>query len=159
MGSVPYEVLDHAITQALLARDEVIRRNQELRPRHQLYFMSKKADTQTITIRAHYCREPLRFYLRLLHNRTIITADPDHPRHKDPITHPPLHHEHQKRNHGWPNEMGKVSMDSKLMFNKKLGQWTFVWVYGKDIAVPRDDQAENLSVCAIDPGVRTFLTW
>ncbi|CAG8648609.1 16947_t:CDS:1, partial [Cetraspora pellucida] len=47
MKKVPYEVLDYSITSAILARDEVIRRNHELRsqgqpPRHKLNFLSKK---------------------------------------------------------------------------------------------------------------------
>ena len=69
---------------------------------------------------------------------------------------PPFHHEHRRRNHGWPNEIGKVKMDSKLIYERKLGHWTFVWVYGKSI---RENQAEEIHVAAIDPGVRTFLTW
>ena len=69
---------------------------------------------------------------------------------------PPFHHEHRRRNHGWPNEIGKVEMDSKLIYERKLGHWTFVWVYGKSI---RENQAEEIHVAAIDPGVRTFLTW
>ena len=39
-------------------------------------------------------------------------------------------HEHRRKNHNWPNLEGKVLMDSKLIFNKKLNYWTFVWVYG-----------------------------
>src|SRR4051794_5515357 len=77
MKKVPYEVRDHAITYAIQARDEVIRRNKEAltqkRPvKHRLSFASKKNDRQSITIRAQYCREPLKFYVRLLHNKTIL---------------------------------------------------------------------------------------
>ena len=79
MDKVPYEVLDHAIQ----ARDEVIARNKENQHQHHvLRFRSKKNDRQTITIRAQYCREPLRFYVRLLHNNAILAVDPNHPRHK-----------------------------------------------------------------------------
>ena len=158
MDKVPYEVLDHAITSAIQARDEVIARNRERenhQPYHILHFVSKKDDRQTITIRWQYCRESLRFYTRLLHNKTILADDPNHPRYKGPDK-PPFHHEHQRCNHGWPNENGNVTMDSKLKYQRKLGHWTFVWVYGKSI---RENQAEKIHVAAIDPGVRTFLTW
>ena len=154
MDKVPYEVLDHAISDAIQARDEVITRNKENQHQHHvLHFRSKKNDRQSITIRAQYCREPLRFYIRLLHNKELLAIDSNHPRHK---MKPPFHHEHRRRNHGWPNEIGKVKMDSKLIYERKLGHWTFVWVYGKSI---RENQAEEIHVAAIDPGVRTFLTW
>ena len=52
--------------------------------------------------------------------------------------------------------LGKVEMDSELIYERKLGHWTFVWVYRKSI---RENQAEEIHVAAIDPGVRTFLTW
>ena len=82
MDKVPYEVLDHAISDAIQARDEVITRNKENQHQHHvLHFRSKKNDRQTITIRAQYCREPLRFYVRLLHNNAILAVDPNHPRH------------------------------------------------------------------------------
>jgi hypothetical protein len=160
MEAVPYEVLDHAITSAIWARDEVHRRNGELikagqRPRHHLDFATKKNPIQTITIRAQYCRTPLRFYLRLLHNKELLSMDSDHQRHK---IKPPLHHEHRRRNHHWPNDVGQVEMDSKLSYNRHLRQWSFIWVYGKEVVPAREDQAE-VHVCAIDPGVRTFLTW
>src|SRR5205823_6104428 len=83
MDKVPYEVLDHAITSAIQARDEVITRNRERenhQPYHILHFATKKDDRQTITIRSQYCRESLRFYPRLLHNKTILAGDPNHPR-------------------------------------------------------------------------------
>src|SRR2546429_1409558 len=47
-------------------------------------------------------------------------------------------------------------MDSKLIYERKLGYWTFIWVHGKSIC---ENQAEEIHVAAIDPGVRTFLTW
>jgi len=160
MKTVPYEVLDHAIASAIQARDEVDRRNRELKkmkqiPRHRLQFATKKNPIQTITIRAQYCRTPIRFYTRLLHNKELISADADYPRHK---MKPPLHHEHRRRNYHWPNDEGRVEMDSRLSYNRRLKHWTFIWVYGKGIAPAREDQAE-VNVCAIDPGVRTFLTW
>ena len=143
MDKVPYEVLDHAISDAIRARDEVITRNKENQHQHHvLHFRSKKNDRQTITIRAQYCREPLHFYVRLLHNNAILAVDPNHPRHK---MKPPFHHEHRRRNHGWPNEIGKVKMDSNLIYERKLGYWTFVWVYGKSI---RENQAEEIHVAA-----------
>src|SRR3954467_15647280 len=100
METVPYEVLDHAITSAIWVRDEMHRRNDELRKagqslQHRLGFATKKNPIQTITIRAQYCRIPLRFYLRLLHNKELLSADPDHPSHK---VKPPLHHEHRRKN-------------------------------------------------------------
>src|SRR6185369_4911099 len=65
-----YDVLDHAISDAIQARDEVITRNKENRHQHHvLHFRSKKNDCQTITICA---REPLHFYVRLLHNNAIL---------------------------------------------------------------------------------------
>jgi hypothetical protein len=160
MKTVPYDILDHAITSAIWARDEVHRRNDELikagqRPKHHLRFATKKNPVQTITIRAQYCKTPLRFYLRLLHNKELISADPEHPRHK---TKSPLHHEHRRKNHHWPNDEGLVEMDSKLSYDRQLRQWTFIWVYGKEVAPARDNQAA-VNLCAIDPGVRTFLTW
>ena len=125
MDKVPYEVLDHAISDAIQARDEVIKRNKENQHQHHvLHFRSKKNDRQTITIRAQYCREPLRFYVRFLHNNAILAVDPNHPRHK---MKPPFHHEHRRRNHGWPNEIGKVEMDSKLIYERKLGYWCFAY--------------------------------
>ena len=47
MDKVPYEVLDHAITSAIQARDEVITRNRERenhQPYHVLHFATKKDD-------------------------------------------------------------------------------------------------------------------
>jgi hypothetical protein len=129
MDKVPYEVLDHAMREAIAARDEVITRNRELFsqrqiPRHKLHFVSRKEDRQTIAIRAQYCREPLRFYLRLLHCKQQLAMDPENPRYKDlsthPPTHPPLHHEKRRRNNGWPNVEGKVEMDSKLIYERQV---------------------------------------
>jgi len=55
MDKVPYEVLDHAISDAIQARDEVIARNKKNQHQHYaLHFRSKKNDRQTITIRAQY---------------------------------------------------------------------------------------------------------
>ncbi|CAG8754274.1 40379_t:CDS:2, partial [Gigaspora margarita] len=72
----------------------------------------------------------------------------------------PLHHEHRRKNHNWPNLEGKVLMDSKLIYNRKLGYWTFVWVYGKNVKNCNDIQvAENLNIVAIDPGVRIGWVW
>ncbi|CAG8809574.1 4759_t:CDS:2, partial [Cetraspora pellucida] len=131
--------LDHSITSAILARNEVIRRNNELRKQgqpqnHKLHFISKKSEQQTISIRAHYCRNPLRFYLRLLHNKQLIQANTEYPRYKP---------------------KGKVTLDSKLSYSKKLRHWTFIWVYGKEIC---ENQADYTHVASINPGVRTFLT-
>ena len=122
MKAVPYEVLDHMITSAIWAQDEVHRRNNELikigqRPQHRLGFATKKNPVQTVTIHAQYCRTPLRFYLRLLHNNELISADLEHPHHK---IKPLLHHEHQQKNHYWLNEEGLVEMDSKLSYNQQL---------------------------------------
>ena len=162
MKKVPYNILDEAMISAIWARDEVYRRNRDLMaagqaPRHRLHFASKKNPTQTITIRAQNCKNPLGFYPRLLHTKKMVSVDPDHKRHKHE-TKPPLHHEHRRRNHDWPNEEGEVGMDSKLQYNRQLKQWTFFWVYGKNAAPPCENQAE-VNICAVDPGVRTFLTW
>src|SRR5436305_10742937 len=92
-----------------------------------------------------------------LHTKKMVSTDPDHKQHKHK-TKPPLHHEYRRRNHSWPNEEGEVRMDSKLQYNRQLKQWAFIWVYGKDAASPCENQAE-VSICAVDPGVRTFLTW
>ncbi|CAG8504517.1 7698_t:CDS:2, partial [Cetraspora pellucida] len=54
------------------------------------------------------------------------------------------------------SKKGKIILDSKLSYNRKLRQWTFIWVYGKDIC---ENQADYIHVAAIDPGVGTFLTW
>ena len=49
MDKVPYEVLDHAISDAIQARDEVITRNKENQHQHHvLHFRSKKNDRQTV---------------------------------------------------------------------------------------------------------------
>jgi transposase len=77
MKDVPYEVLDHAITYAIRARDGVIKRNKDAEEKgqltkHQLSFQSKKDERQSITIRAQYCRQPLRFYVSLLHNKVSV---------------------------------------------------------------------------------------
>src|SRR2546421_559996 len=87
MNKVSYEVLDHVITSAIQARDEVITRNRERenhQPYHVLYFATKKDDHQTITICSQYCCESLRFYPRLLHNKTILAGDLNHLRYKGP---------------------------------------------------------------------------
>ncbi|CAG8759983.1 13805_t:CDS:2, partial [Gigaspora margarita] len=158
MKGCPYEVLDHAITHAIQARDEVICRNNELNSnKHHLHFQRKKNNQQTITIRSKSCCKSgsLKFYVRYLHNKQITKSIT---RHKD--NNPLLHYEHRRKNHNWPNLEGKVEMDSKLMFNRKLGYWTFVWVYGKNVENCNDIQvAENLNVVAIDPGVRTGWSW
>ncbi|KAJ3292274.1 Exportin-6 [Borealophlyctis nickersoniae] len=163
MKKVPYEVLDHAISGTIDARDEVITRNRERiqdgGPLHRLDFLTKKKPRQTITIRAQYCREPLRFYLQLLHNRDMVAAaGPPNYRKKDgPVYRPPLHHERRRNNNKWPNEEGAVECDSKLTYDKKLRQWTFSWVYEMD-GQDGEIQAEP-TIAAIDPGVVNFLTW
>ncbi|CAG8750358.1 16823_t:CDS:2, partial [Funneliformis mosseae] len=87
MKDCPYEVLDHAITHANQARNEVVCRNNEIKyKKHRLHFQRKKDNQQTITIRSQYC-------------------------HKNPLLFP-LHHEHRRKNHKWPNLEGKVLMDS-----------------------------------------------
>lgn len=167
MAKVPYEVLDHAISGAISARDEVITRNRERAQtgegsHNRLTFRRKKDTRNTITIRAQYCRSDLRFYLRLLHNKDIVAADDVEGRKKDAydipkLFRPPLHHERMKTNHKWPNEGGEVTMDSSLTYDKRLRQWTFNWVYGKDVK-DSENQAEPI-IAAIDPGVVTFATW
>lgn len=125
MDGVPYNMLDEAIQ----ARDLVQLRNREARaagqrPHHRLSFRSRQELRQTIAIQQQNCCDNLKFYPRILHTRAVTAIDPLHPRRKDPTSHPPLHHEHRKRNHNWPNMEGRVSCGQK--------QWTFVWVYEKE---------------------------
>jgi len=47
-------------------------------------------------------------------------------------------------------------MNLKLIYERKLGYWTFVWIHGKFI---HKNQAEEIHVAAINPGVCIFLTW
>ncbi|CAG8746008.1 4031_t:CDS:2 [Cetraspora pellucida] len=54
----------------------------------------------------------------------------------------------------WPNQEGKVMLDSKLLYNKKLEYWSFIWVYGKEVC---ENQADYIHVMAIDPRVRLAL--
>jgi len=164
MDGVPYNILDEALKEAIQARDLVQLRNQEARaagqqPCHRLSFRSRKDPHETIAIRKQNCIEHLKFYPRLLHTRAITAPDITHPRRKDPTTHPPLHHEHRKHNNNWPNPDGCVDCDSKLTYNRKLKQWTFIWVYEKDRPTPHENQVGGLEVCSLDPGVRTFQTW
>ncbi|KAJ3268474.1 hypothetical protein HK104_005368, partial [Borealophlyctis nickersoniae] len=152
MSDVPYDVLDEAMSRAIEARDEVITRNRERTdnagPLHELHFASKKDARQTITIRAKHWKDPFRFYVRSLHNDTMIaTSEPPNKR----------HHEKKRNNNKWPNEGGLIDCDSKLTYNKRLRQWTIFWVYQKD-AQARENQTEP-TVAAIDPGVVNFLTW
>jgi transposase len=160
MKTVPYEVLDHAISGAITARDEVITRNRERfangnqAPIHRLAFLTKKSARNTITIRSQYCRTPLKFYVRLLHNREMLACQPDR---KKGDTHPPFHHENRRKNHHWPNLEGSVDCDSKLTYDKRLRQWTLAWVYQKD-AGEGENQA-NPRVVSLDPGVVSFQTW
>ena len=44
------------------------------------------------------------------------------------------------------------------MYNQKLQQWVFVWAHEKERQLPQENQAD-IKVCALDPGVRTFMTW
>ena len=160
IANVLYNVLDEALKEAIQACELVIQRNIEARAagqdaRHRLSFRHRKEQRQTIVIREQNCREHLQFYPRFLHS-SIVTADnPLHPRHKNPTTHPPLHHEHRKTNHNWPNAEGRVNSDSKLTWDRWQRQWAFIWSYEQDRALPCETQA----VCALDPGVRTFQTW
>ncbi|CAG8781605.1 32871_t:CDS:2 [Gigaspora margarita] len=80
MENVPYEVLDHSISSAILAHNEVIRRNNELR--------------------TQYCPEPLRFYLRDLLNKQFIQVNSEYPRYKPNYIKQPLHHEYRQKNNG-----------------------------------------------------------
>ncbi|GBC20977.2 hypothetical protein RIR_jg24075.t1 [Rhizophagus irregularis DAOM 181602=DAOM 197198] len=58
MDKVPYEVLDHAITNAIQARDEVITRNKENQHQHLvLHFRSKKNDLHRKSIRKNQAKE------------------------------------------------------------------------------------------------------
>ncbi|CAG8733525.1 11621_t:CDS:2, partial [Funneliformis mosseae] len=90
MKNCPYEMLDHTITGAIQAQNE--------------------DNQQTIIIHSQYCRESLKFYIRLLHNKKIIKSTNRY-KDKNPLLFP-LHHEHRRKNHKWPNLEGKVLMDS-----------------------------------------------
>lgn len=163
IANVPYNVLDEALKEAIQARELVIQRNVEARAagqdaRHRLSFRCRKEQRQMIAIREQNCREHLQFYPRLLHSSIITTNDPLHPRHKDPDDYPPLHHEHRKRKHNWPNREGRVERDSKLTWDRRLKQWTFIWVYEKERVASCENQA-GPNICSLDPGVRTFHTW
>lgn len=162
MEPVPYEVLDHAISGAIEARDKVIDQNFEAGyEKHRLSFSRKKDPRQTITIRAQYCREPLKFYVGLLH-RQLARPDAHPERHKNAnLLKFPLHHEHVNhlKKNGWPNPDGKVLMDSKLTYEKHLRQWTFAWVHGRSIRETQADETDSPTVVSIDPGIRTFITW
>ena len=79
-----------------------------------------------------------------MNNKQLIKVNRKYPRYK-PIK-PPLHHEHRRKNNGWPNQEGIVTLDSKLSYNKKLRQWTFIWVYGKDTC---GNQTNYIHVAAI----------
>ncbi|KAJ3285378.1 hypothetical protein HK104_009523 [Borealophlyctis nickersoniae] len=152
MSDVPYCVLDEAMSRAIEARDEVITRNRERTdkggPLHELHFASKKDARQTITIRAKHWRDPFWFYVRLLHNDTMIaTSEPPNKR----------HHEKKRNNNKWSHEGGLIDCDSKPTYNKQLRQWTISWIYQKD-AQARENQTEP-TIAAIDPGVVNFLTW
>ncbi|CAB5393694.1 unnamed protein product [Rhizophagus irregularis] len=82
MDKVPYEVLDHAITNAIQARDEVITRNKENQHQHLvLHFRSKKNDRQIITIYAQYCRKPLHFISGFYIIRSFLLLILKHSRH------------------------------------------------------------------------------
>ncbi|CAG8561194.1 4284_t:CDS:2 [Diversispora eburnea] len=43
----------------------------------------------------------------------------------------------------------------KLSFRCHQQQWTFIWIYEKEVT-PRENQAGGITVCSLDPGVRTF---
>lgn len=64
----------------------------------------------------------------------------------------------EKRN--WPNKEGKLEMDGRIIWNKKLDQWFVVWNYkkgelGDDIQVIDNTPLRSVF---IDPGIRTFIT-
>ena len=155
MSKVPYNILDESMKGALQARDAMQLQNQvELaigqRPRHRLSFKSRKDLQQTITIREQNCRDDLKFYPALLHTNTMCENHP--PMKRRPKS------EHRRRNNNWPNDQGRACNDRKLTWVRHQRQWSFIWVYEKDKII-RDNQADNLRVVSIDPGVRTFLTW
>ncbi|KAJ3281700.1 hypothetical protein HK104_011320 [Borealophlyctis nickersoniae] len=154
MEKVPYEILDHAITSAINARDEVFRRNREFFDNgrqgrfHRLHFQKLKDNKQTVTIRARNCQPHIIFYPRKLHVKKMIAPDERWFRWKDDVTipkhfRPPFHHEKIRNNHGWPDTMGNVVIDSTLTYDRRLRQWTFNWVYEKD-ARAGDNQADPL---------------
>ena len=125
-------------------------------------FIFKADARQVITIRAQYCHPGVKFYPRLLHSKAIVARQECH-RFKDdydiPLRYqPPLHSEKMRRTHNWPDALGQVKKDSKLMYDRRLRRWTFVWVYGKNVVLG-ENQPEEPQVVAIDPGVVNFVTW
>jgi hypothetical protein len=63
-----------------------------------------------------YCRTPLRFYLRLLHNELLL-IDPNYARRKIKL------HFIMSLSGGIIIDPMKIEMDSKLSYNKYLKQW------------------------------------
>lgn len=59
----------------------------------------------------------------------------------------------EEKNNGWPNQEGKMALDSKLIYHKKIKT---LGLYGKEIC---ENQADFTYIAAINPGVHTFLTW
>ncbi|CAG8570216.1 2955_t:CDS:2, partial [Cetraspora pellucida] len=67
---------------------------------------------------------------------------PKYPRHKYNGVKSQFHREHRRKDDGWPNKEGKVTLDS----------WFTVKISVKN-------KADCIHVTTIDPGFRTFLTW
>jgi IS605 OrfB family transposase len=156
-------IIDEAIDEALMAREEVIVRNAQRisgTSAHNLAFRSRKAPHQTITIRAQNFSTTTwnRFYVGYLHNPEMLSFR----RHKPLSIHAskrplwPLHFEKKRKNNKWPYPH-KISNDCKLTYSWRTNDWELSWVFETQ-KQHRETQA-GVRAVAIDPGVRTPFTW
>ena len=157
-GAAPANITDEAIDEALVAREETIKRNMQRKPgapSHRLSFRSRKDPRHTISIRAQNFSKVVwnRFYVSHLHNPITLS----HRRHK-PEPYWPLHFEKKRRKNSWPSPH-KITNDCKLTYSWKTNEWMLAWVHERQ-KQHRETQADDLvHAVSIDPGVRTPFTW